>query len=53
LAQNQNFSLLIRCRSSKSRRCAKMGLRGGDLAFKRMTPPLYTHEWVPPVGGGG
>jgi predicted TIM-barrel fold metal-dependent hydrolase len=24
-----------------------MGLRGGDLAFKRMTPPLYTHEWYP------
>src|SRR3984893_16610431 len=23
------------------RRCARMGLRGGDLAFKRMSPPLY------------
>ena len=39
--------------AAEVRRCAKMGLRGGDLAFKRMTPPLYTHEWVPPVGGGG
>jgi len=30
--------------AAEVRRCAKMGLRGGDLAFKRMTPPLYTHE---------
>jgi predicted TIM-barrel fold metal-dependent hydrolase len=22
-----------------------MGLRGGDLAFKRMAPPLYHHDW--------
>ena len=22
-----------------------MGIRGGDLAFKRMTPPLYHHAW--------
>src|SRR5271167_4305445 len=27
------------------RRCAKMGLKGGDLAFKRMTPPLYHPDW--------
>jgi predicted TIM-barrel fold metal-dependent hydrolase len=33
--------------AAEVRRCAKMGLRGGDLAFKRMTPPLYTHEWYP------
>ena len=39
--------------AAEVRRCAKMGLRGGDLAFKRMTPPLYTHEWYPAVGGGG
>ena len=24
-----------------------MGLRGGDLAFKRMSPPLYHHGWYP------
>jgi predicted TIM-barrel fold metal-dependent hydrolase len=29
------------------RRCAKMGLRGGDLAFKRMSLPLYHHGWYP------
>jgi predicted TIM-barrel fold metal-dependent hydrolase len=29
------------------RRCAKMGLRGGDLAFKRMSLPLYHHGWDP------
>jgi len=33
--------------AAEVRRCAKLGLRGGDLAFKRMTPPLYTHEWYP------
>ena len=33
--------------AAEVRRCAKMGLRGGDLAFKRMSPPLYTHEWYP------
>jgi uncharacterized protein len=33
--------------AAEVRRCARMGLRGGDLAFKRMTPPLYTHEWYP------
>jgi predicted TIM-barrel fold metal-dependent hydrolase len=33
--------------AAEVRRCAKMGLRGGDLAFKRMTPPLYTHDWYP------
>ena len=29
------------------RRCAAMGLKGGDLAFKRMSVPLYTHDWYP------
>ena len=29
------------------RRCAKMGLKGGDLAFKRMVVPLYHHDWYP------
>ena len=24
-----------------------MGLKGGDLAFKRMSVPLYTHDWYP------
>jgi predicted TIM-barrel fold metal-dependent hydrolase len=33
--------------AAEVRRCAKMGLRGGDLAFKRMTPPLYHHGWYP------
>jgi hypothetical protein len=33
--------------AAEVRRCARMGLRGGDLAFKRMTPPRYTHEWYP------
>ncbi|PYM18426.1 MAG: hypothetical protein DMD81_05905 [Candidatus Rokuibacteriota bacterium] len=28
-------------------RQAAMGLRGGDLAFKRMSPPLYHHGWYP------
>ena len=31
--------------AAEVRRCAKMGLRGGDLAFKRMSPPLYHHGW--------
>ena len=29
------------------RRCARLGLRGGDLAFKRMSVPLYHHAWYP------
>jgi predicted TIM-barrel fold metal-dependent hydrolase len=33
--------------AAEVRRCAKMGLRGGDLAFKRMTPPLYHDGWYP------
>src|SRR5271166_6974197 len=33
--------------AAEVRRCAKMGLRGGDLSFKRMTPPLYTDGWYP------
>jgi predicted TIM-barrel fold metal-dependent hydrolase len=31
--------------AAEVRRCAAMGLRGGDLAFKRMSPPLYHHDW--------
>jgi predicted TIM-barrel fold metal-dependent hydrolase len=33
--------------AAEVRRCAKMGLRGGDLAFKRMALPLYHHAWYP------
>jgi uncharacterized protein len=33
--------------AAEVRRCAKMGLRGGDLAFKRMSLPLYHHGWYP------
>lgn len=31
--------------AAEVRRCAKMGLRGGDLAFKRTSVPLYHHDW--------
>jgi uncharacterized protein len=31
--------------AAEVRRCAKLGLRGGDLAFKRMSIPLYQPEW--------
>jgi predicted TIM-barrel fold metal-dependent hydrolase len=31
--------------AAEVRRCAKLGLKGGDLAFKRMTPPLWHKEW--------
>jgi predicted TIM-barrel fold metal-dependent hydrolase len=33
--------------AAEVRRCAKMGLRGGDLAFKRMALPLWHHAWYP------
>ncbi len=33
--------------AAEVRRCAKMGLRGGDLAFKRMGLPLWHHGWYP------
>jgi predicted TIM-barrel fold metal-dependent hydrolase len=33
--------------AAEVRRCAKLGLRGGDLAFKRMSLPLYHHGWYP------
>jgi predicted TIM-barrel fold metal-dependent hydrolase len=33
--------------AAEVRRCAKLGLRGGDLAFKRMSLPLYHHGWDP------
>jgi predicted TIM-barrel fold metal-dependent hydrolase len=31
--------------AAEVRRCAKLGLKGGDLAFKRMSIPLYQPEW--------
>ena len=31
--------------AAEVRRCAAMGLKGGDLAFKRMSVPLYHHDW--------
>lgn len=31
--------------AAEVRRCAGMGLKGGDLAFKRMSVPLYHHDW--------
>ena len=31
--------------AAEVRRCAKMGLRGGDLAFKGMGIPLWHHGW--------
>ena len=31
--------------AAEVRRCAKLGLRGGDLAFKGMALPLWHHDW--------
>jgi len=31
--------------AAEVRRCARIGLRGGDLAFKRMSLPLWHHGW--------
>ncbi len=31
--------------AAEVRRCAKLGLRGGDLAFKGMGLPLWHHDW--------
>ena len=48
---NRVFPLAIvpnsdpRSAAAEVRRCAKMGLRGGDLAFKRMGLPLWHHDW--------
>jgi uncharacterized protein len=33
--------------AAELRRCARLGLKGGDLAFKRMVVPLYHHDWYP------
>ena len=33
--------------AAEVRRCAKLGLRGGDLAFKRLSVPLYHRGWDP------
>lgn len=50
---NRTFPLAIipntdpKAAAAEVRRCAAMGLKGGDLAFKRMSPPLYHHDWYP------
>ena len=31
--------------AAEVRRCAKLGLKGGDLAFKRMSLPLWHKDW--------
>jgi uncharacterized protein len=31
--------------AAEVRRCANLGLRGGDLAFKRMSLPIYHKDW--------
>ncbi|MEI7712709.1 MAG: amidohydrolase family protein [Rhodospirillales bacterium] len=31
--------------AAEVRRCAKMGLRGGDMAFKHSVVPLWHHDW--------
>jgi predicted TIM-barrel fold metal-dependent hydrolase len=31
--------------AAEVRRCAKLGLKGGDLHFKRCSPPLYHPDW--------
>lgn len=33
--------------AAELRRCAAIGLRGGDLSFKGMPLPLYHHAWYP------
>jgi predicted TIM-barrel fold metal-dependent hydrolase len=33
--------------AAEVRRCARLGLKGGDLAFKRMSLPLFHHAWYP------
>ena len=33
--------------AAEVRRAARLGLRGGDLAFKRLALPLYHHDWDP------
>jgi uncharacterized protein len=33
--------------AAEVRRCARLGLRGGDLAFKRLSVPLYHRGWDP------
>src|SRR4029078_6315967 len=35
--------------AAEVRRCAKLGLRGGDLAFKRLSVPLYHRGWDLPL----
>jgi predicted TIM-barrel fold metal-dependent hydrolase len=31
--------------AAEVRRCAKLGIKGGDLAFKRMSLPLWHRDW--------
>lgn len=31
--------------AAEVRRCAKLGIKGGDLAFKGMSLPLWHHDW--------
>ena len=31
--------------AAEVRRCAKLGIKGGDLAFKGVRPPLWHHDW--------
>jgi uncharacterized protein len=33
--------------AAEVRCCARLGIRGGDLAFKRLGRPLYHHDWDP------
>ena len=33
--------------AAEVRRCARLGLRGGDLPFKGLSAPLYHHAWHP------
>ena len=50
---NRTFPLAIipnnnpKAAAAEVRRCAGMGLKGGDLAFKRMSLPLYHRDWFP------
>jgi len=50
---NRTFPLAIipnnspKAAAAEVRRCAGMGLKGGDLAFKRMSVPLYHRDWFP------
>jgi predicted TIM-barrel fold metal-dependent hydrolase len=36
-----------RAAAAEVRRCARLGLRGGELAFKHLSAPLYQRDWDP------